>query len=254
MEKLIISAIVISAILLFILPSCAQSPEQLFRQANEMYRGENYDEALKLYNQILLEGWESGELYYNLGSTYFKSGKLGLAVLFYEKARRLLPNDDDLKSNLEMARNRAADRIEVPRLAVWKYYKSLIDSIAINSAAVFTLIFYLCAMFLLALYIFQSRGGLKRLFFYTIIPFILLFLTFGSIFTVKIWRAEHIDEGVILVDKVEALSAPDEGSTGLFSIHEGLKVRLKQRLQSWVEIELPDGKKGWVKMETIGEI
>jgi len=45
---------------------------------------EKFDEAVKLYNQIIDNGYEGAELYYNLGNAYFRLGKLGYAILYYE--------------------------------------------------------------------------------------------------------------------------------------------------------------------------
>ena len=256
MEKLVPVLYILISVLLSIGESFAidNTPSGLFERANQFYREDNYTEAVKRYNQILKEGWESGELYYNLGNAYYKSGKLGLSILYYEKARIFLPRDADLHYNLKMVSSRVADRIEVPRLAFWRTFDKIRDYLTINTVAVITLILYIASIALIALYVFQSRGKLKRLFFYSTTPFIIAFLFFLSLFIIRAWRAEHISEGVILAEKVEVLSAPDKGSTGLFSIHEGLKVRLKQHLPPWVEIVLPDGKRGWMEMENIGEI
>ena len=53
---------------------------------------------------------QDGRLYYNLGNACFKSGKLGEAILWYERARRLLPHDEDIEANLRFANLVKKDR------------------------------------------------------------------------------------------------------------------------------------------------
>jgi len=40
----------------------------------------------------------------------------------------------------------------------------------------------------------------------------------------------------------------------LFVIHEGLKVRITDKLGDWVEISLSDGNKGWLLTESVERI
>jgi hypothetical protein len=75
-------------------------------------------------------GWSSAALY-NLGNAYVRAGKPGLAVLNYERARLLAPDDPDVEANLMLLRrslglptdsgsrmNRAVGVLS-PTLATW---------------------------------------------------------------------------------------------------------------------------------------
>ncbi|MCM8782621.1 MAG: hypothetical protein NC828_06205, partial [Candidatus Omnitrophica bacterium] len=72
----------------------------VFIRANVYYEQANYDEAIKQYNSILEIGWESGNLYYNLGNGYFRLGMeekdieiLKKSAENYQKALEIDPND-----------------------------------------------------------------------------------------------------------------------------------------------------------------
>ena len=91
-----------------------------FDEGNQRYQAGDFDGALERYAQILDDGLESGELYYNIGNTYFKLGELGPAILYYERARRLMPSDGDLLANLELARSLTADEI-APLPGFWLF-------------------------------------------------------------------------------------------------------------------------------------
>jgi SH3-like domain-containing protein len=53
---------------------------------------------------------------------------------------------------------------------------------------------------------------------------------------------------------VDVLSGPSTDNPTLFSIHEGLKVRIENEVQDWLQISLENGWNGWVKKETLGVI
>ena len=58
------------------------------------------------------EGYSAPALY-NLGNAYARTGKPGLAVLNYERARLLDPSDPDLETNLRHVRDRQAPGLSV---------------------------------------------------------------------------------------------------------------------------------------------
>lgn len=53
--------------------------------------------------------------------------------------------------------------------------------------------------------------------------------------------------GIGFVPRVTIKSSPSETGTDLFLIHEGLKVEITDSLDSWKEIRLSDGNKGWLR-------
>lgn len=252
MERVIL--IFSGALLMAALAFADNPPTADFEEANRLYQEENYREAANLYLSILNGGFESGALHYNLGNAYYKSGQLGRALLHYRKAKRFLPRDRDLEANISLAKMRAADKIEVPRLKIWRTLDSVRDYLTINEWARLTLILFLLTLALIALYFFRGKGLVKKLSFYGATLMLIFFAVCAGFFTAQIWRAEKVIEAVVMEDKIEILSAPDEGAKALFSLHEGTTVEVEQKLLPWVEISLPDGKKGWVRMEVLAEI
>ena len=64
----------------------------------------------------------------------------------------------------------------------------------------------------------------------------------------------NIKNGIIVETSVIVKSAPDNSSKDEFSIHEGLKVRLEDKVDDWVKISLSDGKVGWIIEKSLGII
>ena len=54
-------------------------------------------------------------------------------------------------------------------------------------------------------------------------------------------------EAIVMQPVVNAKGTPSETGASLFVIHEGLKVVVTDRVNDWVEIQLPSGEKGWVE-------
>ena len=50
----------------------AQEADSLLVKANKLYTEGRYQDAIDTYENILKLGYESPELYYNLGNTYYK--------------------------------------------------------------------------------------------------------------------------------------------------------------------------------------
>ena len=63
------------------------------------------------------------------------------------------------------------------------------------------------------------------------------------------------DEAIVMRPVTSVKSSPSgEASTDLFVLHEGTKVRLIDQVGSWSNIELADGRQGWMRtgdLETI---
>ncbi len=94
--------------------------EQLFRRAMELDRTDPdaakayYQEAILHYEAIAKSGGvRNGKLYYDVGNAYFRLGDTGRAILNYKRAELFMRNDGNLRQNLDYARNRRQDRIEL---------------------------------------------------------------------------------------------------------------------------------------------
>ena len=57
---------------------------------------------------------------------------------------------------------------------------------------------------------------------------------------------ETHEYAIIFRPSVTVKSSPADSGTDLFVIHEGTKVKVRETLGSWSEIELSDGNIGWM--------
>src|SRR3989338_2888126 len=141
--------ILLIAVLISLCASLAEGDEpadinKLLYQANAHYEKGEYSRAIEEYIRILDGGLESGNLYYNIGNSFLKLGKTGYAILCYERAKRCIPADSDLKSNLNYARSfvdgEAFDG--APKNIFIKTVTLPFRNLSLNSTAIFCIILY----------------------------------------------------------------------------------------------------------------
>lgn len=236
-------------------PAPALSPDQLWDKANTAYINGDYHAAAELYEQILAQGLTSVKLYYNLANAYFKEDRLGKAVLFYHRALRLAPGNEDIRYNLSVAEARTKDNIErIPEFFLTTWMRGVRHTMSCTAWSVLSLVLLAAMLVLFLCYLLAQRLSLRKAGFYgTLVAALLFMLT--SWFALG-ERREMLDDtqAVVMPASTAVKSSPDKSSTDLFVLHEGTVVQITDRLDAWCEIMIADGKKGWVecrKIETI---
>jgi tetratricopeptide (TPR) repeat protein len=225
-----------------------QAPQELFQRGNEFYRAAKFKEAAAAYDTILQQGTVSAELYFNLGNVYFRLGNFARAILYYERAARLNPNDADIQHNLRLVSLRSVDRIEpVPELFLTQWIQAA-TSVAspATGAGMFAGVWVLFFFSLSVMVVTRAPGVMKfsRRIFFVSIP---LMIAAGLFFAAQqVQEAKH-NAAIVISTVVTAKSSPDEQSVDAFVIHEGLKVNVSDAVGEWLKITLPDGKVGWIK-------
>jgi len=246
------------SLLLLIVVSCLVSQGQSnavkdsVSAANQLYNTAKYQDAIRKYQYVIGQGFESSELYFNLGNAYYKLGNATYAILNFERAKKLAPNDDDVRYNLELARTLIVDNVvSIPDGGFLRWVKQMISSKSINFWGIFSIVTFFAFLFLFGLFLLSRTFHVKRLAFWFSIASVsisAITFTFGS--TMKSKLINH-NSAVITDRSVKIKASPSETGTELFIVHEGVTVQLTDKLGDWVNVSLPDGNKGWVKEESI---
>lgn len=230
-------------------------PEALWDKANTAYVNADYGAAAEFYKAILAQGLVSTKLYYNLGNASFKAGAVGEAVLYYNKALRLSPSDKDIRYNLEVAEEFVKDDIDaVPEFFLATWMRTLRRSLGAAVWGVISLAALVLALSAGLVYLLSSRLRLRKTGFWCGVVSMAIFAA-ATAFTVVEHRAMRSSgEAIVMKPSVAVKSSPDRSATDLFILHEGTKVFQGERLDSWCEITIADGKKGWIECRAIEEI
>ena len=224
----------------------------LFEQANKLYEQEQYLEAIKNYEEIVNNGYESWELYYNLGNAYYKVRQLGKTILNYERAQRLAPENEDIKFNLEIANLSIVDKINrPPEFFIFKVFSNFKNYFNLNILSIIVISSYLLMICLIIFRILIRKKTVRKLSFVTITITLIILIIFSAILGLRVHEYNNIKYGIILVNKVDVMSSPDDNSTEVFSLHEGTKAQVQKQVNNWFQIRLSDGKVGWVIQDVL---
>ena len=144
-------------ILLFFSSSIlAQDPNTLFEKASLSYEKKEYAQAIIHYNEIQDLGLYSSDLYYNIGNCYYKLQQNAEAFLYYEKALKLNPSDEDALFNLKLVQLQLVDKLaEVQQVFYQKWSESIKNMLTIDQWAKLGLLFLFlfCGFFITFLFI-----------------------------------------------------------------------------------------------------
>jgi tetratricopeptide (TPR) repeat protein len=211
-----------------------------------------YKEALQAWTEIYNTGYRSANLDYNIGNAYFKLNNIPLAILFYERAYRLKPLDEDINYNLQIARTLIIDRFqEIPEIFFVKWYNIVSLILSTNSWAKISISTFILFLLSLSLYIYTSRYRQKVVGFWLAIIFIIFSLT-ALAFTIRNKSLVYDSHKAIISNQqVSGKSSPDKSGNDLFILHEGTKVTVEDEVGEWTEIRLSDGNKGWIPVNSI---
>lgn len=222
------------------------NPQALLDSATSSYTKGFYSDAVVYYEKVLSMGFESAEVYYNLGNAYFKLNELAPAIYNYEKALMLKPGDEDILFNLKIANSRITDKIDVvPEFFFQRWWESFYNFFPTDTWAILSLVFL--GLFLLALGIFllSKRISYRKIGLWSAVVLI-VFASFSFAFA---WKGQQRQSekrnGIIFEPAVVVKSSPDNASVDLFVLHEGTKVEIQDKLDNWVKIKIVNGNIGW---------
>lgn len=225
----------------------ASEIDDIMNKAGQYYRDNNYTAAISEYEKLLSEGYEGASLYYNLGNAYYRMGKLGYAILYYEKAYRISPNDEDIRHNLALANSRTIDKIDaLPEFFIFEWWESFLALFTLKTWILLSIIFYFLMLFALAGYFLVGHIIPQRITFFSGTAVIIFLLITISVVAIKLNREEKRLEAVIVENSVVVKLAPNEKGKVGFIVHEGLKILIEDEIDNWNRVRLADGKVGWV--------
>ncbi len=227
--------------------------DSLWTAAVNAYTDGNWAAAARNWSDIRALGIESPELYYNLGNACFKQDDLAHAILNYERALRLDPSYSDARFNLEFARGFVQDKIEtIPEFFLRSWSRKLCWLLPSDGWATLALVFLVLTLAGVLLFLLASGRRIRRTGFAGGIAALLLTLLCLAFAFWQRGDYRKADSAVVTRAVTTVRSTPgSDTAKDLFVLHEGTEVRLIDSVGSWYNIELSDGRQGWLESDDL---
>lgn len=216
---------------------------------------EDFKTAATHYKAIAKMG-ESAEVCYNLGCCYYRLDDMARSVLWFERAALLDPSDEDIRFNLDMARSKTIDRI-TPRhemffTAAWH---SMTSWQSADEWAKWAVAFFVGMLLFFIMYFFSADIIVRKIgFFGALLSLVVVILTNALAYSQRKMQVER-SGAIVMTPAVTVKSTPSKSGTDLFVLHEGTRVEiLDNTMKEWVEVQIADGKVGWMEREQLEQI
>ena len=247
--------ILTTLLLMSVVGVMAQTSAERWETGNRAYIEGNYDKAIEEYTAILDGGEYSMKLYYNLANAYFKAGANGKAILYYNKALRIAPSQEDIRHNLALAEAQTKDRIAViPEFFLNRWLRTMRNSMSCTAWSVLSLLMFGAMLAFGLLFLLASQVRWRKVGFYgALCAFVLFVATTSFAVSSRNDMLSH-NEAIVMGTAISVKSSPDRSATDLFVLHEGTKVKVFAEVDEWVEVVIADGKKGWTERKNIETI
>lgn len=228
--------------------------EELFLKGNAAYKAGDYDSAKSVYSEIATNGMVSKELFYNLGNAHFKLGNIPASILFFERAKRLDPTDEDTQYNLQIANSLITDKIEaVERVFFVDWWYNVAVSFSCTFWALLFLGFLSLMVTLFTIFFLARNPKVRQL---GLLGGVAVML--GAVIILTLGRTNSAEtlkkQAIIFAPSVNVKSEPGLNGVDQFVIHSGLKVDVMARDGDWSRIRLADGNSGWLQSQSMEEI
>jgi tetratricopeptide (TPR) repeat protein len=241
-------------VLAAVVPASAQTAEEAFERGNEAYAAGKWGAAATEYRTVLDYRVVDARVHYNLGNAEFRLGRLGPAILHYEKAKRLDPSDAEIGSNLRFAQGFRFDRVEVEEpFVLVKPLHALQARLGVDGQVSVLVSLLWIAGGLMAWGLSRpGRSGPAHgwLLAALVTSIVLVGLSWWNTYE----RLERRELAVVMAPAAKIVAGPGPSNPSLLTVHEGLTVVILNDRGDWVQVSLPNGINGWIEARAIDPV
>lgn len=228
----------------------AQTQNKLFEEGNKQFKNKEYELALKSYLSIEKQNIFSSELYYNIGNTYFRLNDYTNSILYYERGLKLDPNNEDLNTNLKIAKARLkSDIYIIPNFFLVRWWNNIINLFTPYGWAIvsITLLLITCILFIFYYFSFDK----KVLLFYALILSILILITSCFAGYTRQNELNSKNQAIVFGEQTIGKDSPDKNSSDKMKILKGQKIKIVDKEDSWIRVKTEDGKEAWIESKDV---
>lgn len=238
--------LVLSLCLCFV---CLSAFAQTKDSAAEKYNAGDYLAAVELYHQALQDEPSNPYLLYNLGNSYFKAGDPDKALVYYWRAFKVLPRDNDIRHNLSFAMKTTGQTFipeDIPE-SVFIFY----NYFSFEELKGFCTLFAWLFVILFICYLFFGKKKLVRLF----CSICIVLFTIFAVWTGLRYESAKERLAVVTTARAELRSGPGDNFPVSVSVPKAHLLTVEDSKGDWYLVRVQDDtSKGWVLKKFIEEI
>ena len=228
-----------TALSLSIAPPVRAEPDAAFAKANADYAAGNFPAAIRGYESLVKNRQWNASLFYDLGNAYFRTGDHGHAILNYERALALDPNQPEARANLQLVR----DQSRALELAPGWVEEHLGFLTPTQYAWLGAAAFWGAAAILCGLYFAQRRA----------VVWIFALVLSGTVAAgaaLVLYRFETgrsgRDVAIITRKNIQARLATAESAGTVLVLPPGSEIKIVSTRGDWLYADLPNDLRGWI--------
>ncbi len=226
----------------------AADPQELWRQGRSSYDQGKYAEALACFEkmQATSNHWR---IQYNIGNCLFRLERYLPAKIAYARAWKTAPTQAPLLGNLAVVNARLGFEDELLKP---DFLTRLIGGLGGYLPVRWSAVLLILSLWSLNLAVFfWMRRRLLRPARYAFVVSLLLVTVLAAHVCYNRSLAARQDLAVVEGDAVSLYSGPGLGNTALFSLPQGLIVKIRERGGQWLRVTAGKEVSGWIKADSL---
>jgi tetratricopeptide (TPR) repeat protein len=236
-----ICGMALSCLALWLAQPLARGQQADFDAANLASAQGKSPEAVRGYENVIARHGYSAHVLFNLANAQVAEGKLGPAILNYERARWLAPNDPDIAANLAFARQKAGVEPESPsRLATVAHSLTWTEWSILAAAMLWLLAAALPLRRILPRAAPATTAG-------AVVAALVLLSALGAVAL----RWPDLDRAIVTSPNAAARVSPVTVIQPLFALRAGEPVTIKRTHGAFLLISNREGREGWVSRDSV---
>ena len=188
-------------------------------------------------------GFSAADLY-NLANTYARQSKFGMAVLNYERASLLAPNDRDIEANLKYVR--AASHVPEPPRSLFDRVARRLSPLSVSWIGLLGLL--IVGLSVLATQLSAGRTWMRRAGLVLGISMLAVTVCNG----IALWPTLHA--GVVIGAQTPVRVSPVPMGEALFVLPEAETVKVTAEHEGFLLIKTRSGRAGWVSRSAVARV
>ena len=220
-------------------PATRAQADATFAKANTDFAAGNFSAAIKRYESLVKDRQWNASLFYDLGNAYFRAGDRGRAILNYERALALDPNQPEAKANLQLVRDQARALELAP-----EWVEEHLDYLTPKQYAWLGAAAFWSAVAILVGLCFARRRSVVWIFALLMSGVVGAGAAF-AIYQFEMGRSGR-DVAIITSKNIQARLATAESAGTVLVLPAGSEIKILSTRGDWIYADLPNDLRGWL--------